>query len=455
MKAKPSGLSATVIGIVIIVTMLLVVASASSPTASVAMRLGGQGGGRPTPTPRDKKSSTRRPRPKAPVSKASNGSKVSPDRNAGGNSNANANTRTSSTGTVSNANEGNRDSSAKPSVSSPVKSNPNAAIIVLGCSWFGKIDAKQNSLSEISRKKKVFLYKSADQSDEQTTLILKQYSGLEITDLPHADFVLNFCSSDVSTGLASASERKVRSVTTLLVTTDHSSESLPRIIWKEEAENTYAGNFISTSGSGKLTKRFVVELKKAQGDPDWDIPALRDDAEIILPTDFRKRESESENAIFWRTRQDEFSPIFGQKADKSIKPLNTSGSLSDISTKRKVFVNNKGEDGDKIIARLKAYGRLEIVQTASEADLAVWFDSWEREERYKDTSGPLGIWAPTTVKDVTGGSLFVTIRDPSAHVPRILWRNSDTDGGVFKRGDASDKLAKRFISELKKLRGEK
>jgi hypothetical protein len=40
-------------------------------------------------------------------------------------------------------------------------------------------------------------------------------------------------------------------------------------------------------------------------------------------------------------------------------------------------------------------------------------------------------------------------------VPRVIWEHEDTDGGWFKKGDAYDKLTKRFIGELKKLRGEK
>jgi hypothetical protein len=177
-------------------------------------------------------------------------------------------------------------------------------------------------------------------------------------------------------------------------------------------------------------------------------PTPNPDLDILLPKDFRKLESESEGRrILSSMRQDPFS--------EPEKFLSTTGAFSEISGKRKVFVNNSGEYRDKITARLRAYGGLEIVKTAREAEFAVWYDDWAREERFKNMSGPLGIWEPETVKDVTGGTLIITIRDPSQHIPRIIWRKDDTDGGWVRRGDAHDKLVKRFISELKKLRAEK
>jgi hypothetical protein len=143
---------------------------------------------------------------------------------------------------------------------------------------------------------------------------------------------------------------------------------------------------------------------------------------------------------------------------KPEKPVYTIGAFSEIADKRKVFVNIRGDYGDKITARLRADGGFEIVRTAREADFTVWFYDWAREERiprlpYPYQPGVLPL--PDTIKNVTGGTLIITIRDPSQHVPRIIWQKEDTDGGVFRKGDACEKLVRRFISDLKKLRGEK
>jgi hypothetical protein len=110
--------------------------------------------------------------------------------------------------------------------------------------------------------------------------------------------------------------------------------------------------------------------------------------------------------------------------------LNTEGQFSDILAKRKVFVNVTGTAGYKITTRLKEYGRLEIVPTVQNAECAINYFTW--------------------LDGSKGGMLIVTIRDPTERLPRIIWRGIDV-----KNRDSFDKLAKRFISELKKLRGEK
>jgi hypothetical protein len=314
---------------------------------------------------------------------------------------------------------------------------------------------KDGALSEIAGKKKVFLNKSPDRIGEKTTLLLTQHSGLEIAETPlQAEFALSYCSWDFAASVATSSSGRIREVhsgTSLLVTINDAPERMFRVIWEDEGEDTHSERIMGltsvTYASERLTKHFIAELKKARGEPDWDAPFLRDDSEILLPEDFRKRESA--NAQVWPLRQS--LPIFGQQADEPVKPLNTSGSLSDISNKRKVFVNFTGSIGDKIIAKLGTYGGLEVVKTAVEADLAVNLYYWEREER----SPPQGLFGEQTVKDVTGATMIVTIRDPSQRIPRIVWRNDDTDGGWLKRGEAYDKLIKRFISEVKKMRGER
>jgi hypothetical protein len=178
-------------------------------------------------------------------------------------------------------------------------------------------------------------------------------------------------------------------------------------------------------------------------------PTANPDADILLPNDFKELESQ----VYFTS---DSSPLFGDPLGRRLeprKPLNTTGAFSEIANKRKVYVNNQGEYGEKITTRLRAYGGLEIVKTAGEAELAVWYDTWAFDKRTPDPVAPTIL--PETVRTVTGGTLFITIRDSATKLPRIIWRHDDTDGGWFKRGDAVDKLAKRFVNELKKLRGEK
>lgn len=108
---------------------------------------------------------------------------------------------------------------------------------------------------------------------------------------------------------------------------------------------------------------------------------------------------------------------------------NSTGEFAEISGKRKVFVNATILAHLKIEARLSEYGRVEFAFTAGEADFAVNYFSW--------------------IDGSKGGTLIVTIRDPKEPLPRIVWREGD-----LKNSDAYDKLVKRFIKDLKKLRGE-
>ncbi|HKQ53655.1 MAG TPA: hypothetical protein VJT74_14870, partial [Pyrinomonadaceae bacterium] len=208
----------------------------------------------------------------------------------------------------------------------------------------------------------------------------------------------------------------------MIITIRDASKGVPRIIWLKidngESDNNlgFLNNADDINQSfirlinppGRLADHFISELKKLR----------REDADILLPPDFNY-----------------FQPSNPEK------PRNTEGKFSEISNKRKVFVNVEGEAGEKITARLREYGRLEIVKTAGEAEIAVNYFSVSRVE--------------AIARVVTGGTIIITIRDPLQHVPRIIWQKDDTDGGWLKRGDAFDKLIKRFISELKKLRGEK
>jgi hypothetical protein len=109
--------------------------------------------------------------------------------------------------------------------------------------------------------------------------------------------------------------------------------------------------------------------------------------------------------------------------------INTKGQISEMLGKTKVFVNATGLAADRITARLREYGRPEIVLTAAEAEFAVNYF--------------------TRIDGSKGGALIVTIRDPNERLPRILWRDD------LKNSDAFDKLVKRFIKELRKLRGDK
>jgi hypothetical protein len=129
--------------------------------------------------------------------------------------------------------------------------------------------------------------------------------------------------------------------------------------------------------------------------------------------------------------------------------------LSEIANKRKVFVNIRGEYGGKVTARLKAYGKLEVVKNPGEAEFAVSYYDWSAEQWVANSIRLPAIWEQENKKAVTGGTLIITTRDLSEHTPRIIWRNDDTDGGWLKRGDAVDKLTRRFIGELKKLRAGK
>jgi hypothetical protein len=175
------------------------------------------------------------------------------------------------------------------------------------------------------------------------------------------------------------------------------------------------------------------------------------DADILLPDGLRKLES-SPRINISRPASDEQTLHPPGLRSKPGKLFNATGALSEIADRHKVFVNIRGEYGDRITARLKAYGRLEVVKTAVEADFAVSYYDWADDERDVGPTTSLGVWDEGT-KAVTGGTLIVTIRDPSERMPRVIWRNDDTDGGRLKRGDAIDKLSKRFINELKRLRG--
>lgn len=135
-------------------------------------------------------------------------------------------------------------------------------------------------------------------------------------------------------------------------------------------------------------------------------------------------------------------PVSGTAEGRPPQVVYTKGEFSELSGKRRVIVNaDSAATADKLTARLREYSGLEIVKTAREAEFALNVNSW--------TGGTLTFMGIPT-KTFKGGSLIVTVRDTSLPIPRIIWRHTeDGDGGAF------DKLAKRFIRDLKKLRGEK
>ncbi|HEV3470999.1 MAG TPA: hypothetical protein VG148_16870 [Pyrinomonadaceae bacterium] len=125
------------------------------------------------------------------------------------------------------------------------------------------------------------------------------------------------------------------------------------------------------------------------------------------------------------------------------KLLNTTGEFTEILGKRKVFVNVTGQAGEKITARLREYGGLEVVRTAREAEFAVHF--FYLSEIWVGDGGVIR----TVI--TPRGKMIITIRDPSKGVPRIVWQNEDIDGGRFRKNEAFNKLIERFITELKEL----
>lgn len=134
-------------------------------------------------------------------------------------------------------------------------------------------------------------------------------------------------------------------------------------------------------------------------------------------------------------------PVSETLESRSRQVVYTKGEFSELSGKRRVIVNAENAAmADKVTARLREYSGLEIVKTAGEAEFAININTYSH-------SGDvfMGI-----TKTFTGGSMIVTIRDTSLPIPRIIW--SHTEGGA---DGAFDKLAKRFIRDLKKLRGEK
>jgi hypothetical protein len=431
MKGKLSGLSGALFGIVIIVTALIVVASASSPTASVVMMFGGQGAGRPTPKPKRTSAnrrthSTPRPRPTPSVSKANNANSATPNRNGGANSNVNNNAFPLLPTPVSNANSSNS-----------AASSPDTDILLLKCPQSfrtsQRITFKQDgTLSEILGKQKVFVNMPGKLlGEDRITPILKEYGKVEIVQTAsEADFAIKYCSwrskgiannlEFATLGTGGALPESVSGGTLVIIIRDP-LQHVPRIIWQEEdtrigmpdifharvdtnKENQWFEDLPSFDASEQLTRRFIRDLKRLR----------REDADILL-------------------LEDNFNNF-------------PEGKFPEISDRRKVFVNIEGETGSKIIARLREYGRVEIVQTAREADFAVHF--YHRYKNYYiNEGGPIMIGG--------SGTMIITIRDPSQGLPRIIWRKDDTDGGMFRKGDAVDKLIERFISDLKKLRREK
>jgi hypothetical protein len=208
----------------------------------------------------------------------------------------------------------------------------------------------------------------------------------------------------------------------------------------------------STAASGKAKKNNAMLSAPGYTSPPRRAPAAANpNADILLPDNFMKLEGEAYVAA--APDQPSDNPL--ARGPRRERPLNTTGKFPEIANKRKIFVNVGGKYGDKMISRLRAYDGLEIVRTAREADFALSFYDWAFEERLPpDPRNPLGEFGLERVKIVKGGTLIVTIRDPSERVPRVIWRKDDTSGGVFKRGEAVDKLTRRFIDELKKLRGE-
>jgi hypothetical protein len=128
--------------------------------------------------------------------------------------------------------------------------------------------------------------------------------------------------------------------------------------------------------------------------------------------------------------EDSLAEMLTPRRENSYRPLNTIGQFSEMLGKTKVFMNATGPSRERIMARLREYGRPEIVFTAQEAEFALNYFNW--------------------IDGSKGGTLIVTIRDPNERLPRIVWREGD-----LKSSEAFDKLVKRFINELKRLRREK
>ncbi len=453
MKTKLSGLSGAVTGTVIVVAAALALLSGSA-----AMILGSQGGGRPTPKPKptptgQTKRPTPRPRSTTPVSKA-NGN-AAPRRNAGAGSNTNngTGTRPRSTAPAGNASSGNTNagaalippstlSIAKPSNELILddtlsnrpqpKPNPDADIILPQCLYAIDLESRferkrafeqKGMLSEISGKRKVFVSKGGGSADYVITARLREYSGLEIVETAaEAEFAVNYCewyferkADDpvLHRPCLVGDPPSIRgSAGNLVITIRDPIQHVPRVIWQADDTNDAClqiGPYAAaspTSAADRLTRRFISELKK-----------LRGETGLLLPQDF----------------------MSSQRSDPE-KPLYTTGEFAEILGKRKVFVTGDSVEGT-IASKLRSYSGLEIVETDAEAEFAVhfYFTSY---------------LSPSMERGRTG-SLIITIRDPVRRVPRIIWWKSDSDGGLIKRGSADDKLVKRFISELKKLRGEK
>jgi hypothetical protein len=402
----------------------------------MSLAQGGAGEARPKPKPKRKrkpinpaKPSGVRPRSMAPVSNANSNAAPKPTAAAPGNSNNSNNTETVAAVT-------------------PIPPNPDADILLHQCSDSGAIDVgehwierkwpfeQRGTFSEISEKRKVFANKTVDRLGEETTTILRKYGGLEIVETAkEAEFALNYCSwyftkkkgaDDTVFPLRSSEKTLERgSGGTLVITVRDPLQRVPRVIWQAEEEDAYDENPLFQSkwrlpdkyAFEKLTKRFINELKKLRGEK-----ADIEMEDILLPQDFR---------------------YFQQS--KPGKRWNTDGTFPEISDKRRVFVNVRGEAGEKITARLREYGRLEIVQTTEKAEFAIHY--------YPFVGGQYVFMGQANT--VTGGGLIITIPDPLQHIPRVIWRHDDNDGGWLKKGTAYDKLVKRFISDLKKLRGEK
>jgi hypothetical protein len=206
------------------------------------------------------------------------------------------------------------------------------------------------------------------------------------------------------------------------------------------------GTSTQTSPANKTTDVPVTWNGRFLNDPTQ--PDPNPEADILLPQDFSKLVGAGIIGIVGKeVIVPPLSAPWGIESEPK-KALFTTGTFSEISNKRKVFVNVTGKAGAKIAARLREYGGLEVVQTAREAEFAVHFYNDSR-----DVVDENGIQHTIT----NGlGMMIITIRAPSQGLPSIVWQNADRDGGEwFKSGEAFDKLARRFILELKKLRGEK